>query len=65
MHSLTGDCDAFLDEEKIAVVVQVTSVEIKVTGSKAIFAQVFLLFADMSFEKTGKVGTRVNCKKFR
>ena len=36
MHSLTVDCDNFSNEEKVAVVVQVTSVE--VTCSEAMLA---------------------------
>ena len=32
------DCDTFLDEEKVAVVVQVTSVEAEATVSNAMFA---------------------------
>ena len=39
MHSLTVDCDTFSNEEKAAVVVTVTSVE--VTGSEAMLALSF------------------------
>ena len=41
MHSLTADCYTFSNEEKVAVIVPVTSVE--VTGSEAMLAPVFLL----------------------
>ena len=37
IHSLTVDCETFSNKEKDAVVVPVTSVEAKITGSKAIF----------------------------
>ena len=33
MHSLTVDCDTFSNEEKVAVVVTVTSVEVTVSES--------------------------------
>ena len=36
MHSLTHDCDTFTNDEKVAAVVPVTSVE--VTGSEAMLA---------------------------
>ena len=39
MHSFTVNCDTFLDEEKVAAVVPVTSVE--VTCSKAMLAVSF------------------------
>ena len=39
MYSFTVDCDSFTNEEKVAVVVPVTSVE--ATGSEAIIAQSF------------------------
>ena len=39
MHSFTVNCDTFSNEEKVAVVVPVTSVE--VTCSKAMLAQSF------------------------
>ena len=39
MHTLTVDCDTFLAEEKVSVVVPVTSVE--VTGSEAMLALSF------------------------
>ena len=35
MYSFTIDCDTFSNEEKVAVVVPVTSVEVEVTGSDA------------------------------
>ena len=57
MHSFTVNCDTFSNEEKVAVVVPVTSVE--VTCSEAMFALsicTLLVFDD----KTGKVSTRVN-----
>ena len=31
MHSLTADCDTFSNEEKVAAVVPVTSVEVEVS----------------------------------
>ena len=39
MHSFTVDCDTFSNEEKIAVVVSVTSVD--VTGSEVMLALCF------------------------
>ena len=39
MHSFTVNCDTFLDEEKVAAVVPVTSVE--VTCSEAMLAPIF------------------------
>ena len=39
MHSYTVDCDTFSNEEKVAVVVPVTSVE--VTGSEAMLTLSF------------------------
>ena len=39
MHSFSVDCDTFLDEEKFAVVVPVTSAEL--TGSEGILAPRF------------------------
>ena len=38
MHSLTVDCDTFSNEEKVAVAVLVTSVELEVTGSVIMLA---------------------------
>ena len=38
MHSLTFDCDTFSNEEKVAVVDPVTSIEVEVTGSEAMLA---------------------------
>ena len=59
MHSFTVDCDTFSNEEKVAVVVPATSVE--VTGSKTMLALSFSTLLVVSDKKTGKVGTRVNC----
>ena len=59
MHFFTVNCDTFSNEEKIAVVVPVTSVE--ATCSNAMIA---LSFSDLICKgldkKTGKVSTRVN-----
>ena len=38
IHSFTVDCDTFSNEVKIEVVVLVTSEEVDVKGSKAMFA---------------------------
>ena len=38
MHSFTDDCDTLSNEEKVAVVVPVTNVEIEVAGYEAMFA---------------------------
>ena len=58
MHSFTVNCDTFSNEEKVAAVVPVTSVE--VTCSEAMLAK-FLYFVGKVFdENTGKVSTRVN-----
>ena len=43
IHSLTVDCDTFSSNEKVAVVVPVTSVEVEVTGSDAMLALYSLL----------------------
>ena len=43
MHSFTVNCDTFLDEEKVAVVVPVTSVE--VTCSEAMLALNFTILS--------------------
>ena len=37
MYSLTMDYDTFSNEEKIAVAVLATSIEVQVTGSKAMY----------------------------
>ena len=41
MHSLIVDCDTFIDEEKVIVVVLVTSVVVEVTVSEAMLALSF------------------------
>ena len=41
MHSLAVDCDTFSNEEKVAVVVPVTSVEVEATCSEAMLAPSF------------------------
>ena len=41
MHSLTVDCDTFSYEEKDAVVVPITSVEVKIIGCNAMFSLSF------------------------
>ena len=38
MHSLTLECDTFSNEEKVSVVVPVTSVEVELTASEAMRA---------------------------
>ena len=55
MHSYTINCDTFTNEEKVAVVVPVTSVEVTLGSCK------FLYFVGKVFdEETGKVTTMVN-----
>ena len=55
MHYFTINCDTFSNEEKVAVVVPVTSVEVTLGSCK------FLYFVGKVFdEKTGKVTTMVN-----
>ena len=44
MHSFTVDCDTFTNEEKIAVIVPGTCVEVAVTCSMTMFAIFFILF---------------------
>ena len=57
MHFLTV---VFLNEEKVALAVPVTSVGVKVTGSKAMFALNFSTsFLSVSDEKTKNVSTKV------
>ena len=59
MHSFTVNCDTFSNEEKVAAVVPVTSVE--VTCLEAMFISKFLFFVGIVHdENTGKVSTRVN-----
>ena len=41
MHSFTVDCDTFPNDEKVAVVVAETSVEVEVSGSEAMLALSF------------------------
>ena len=41
MHSLTVDCESFTSDEKVAMVVPVTSVEVEVTCSEAMLALSF------------------------
>ena len=41
MHSLIADCDTFSNEDKVAVVVPVTSVEVEVTRSEVMLALSF------------------------
>ena len=38
MYAFTFDCNIFLDEESVAVVIPVTCVDVEVTGSIAVFA---------------------------
>ena len=58
MHSFTVDCNTFSNDEKFAVVVPVTSVE--VTCSEAMLALSYSTLFVVSVEKTGKISTRVN-----
>ena len=58
MHSFTVNCDTFSNEEKVAAVVPVTSVE--VTCSEAMLALSFSTLLVVFDENTGKVSTRVN-----
>ena len=59
MHSFTINCDTFSDEEKVAAVGPVTSVEI--TCSKAMLYLCFSTLLVKCFDKkNGKVSTRVN-----
>ena len=59
MHSFTVNCDTFLNEEKVAAVVPVTSV--KVACSEAMLALISVYFVGKVFdENTRKVSTRVN-----
>ena len=54
MHSFTVDCKTFLCDEKVAVVVPVTSVE--VTCSEAMLAQRFLtLFVNYMMKRLGRL----------
>ena len=55
MHTFTVNCDTFSNEENVAAVVPVTSVE--VTCSEAMF---LYFVGKVSDENTGKVSTRVN-----
>ena len=58
MNYFTVNCDTFSNEEKIAAVVPVTSVE--VTCSEAMLALSFSTLLVVIDENTGKVSTRVN-----
>ena len=58
LHFFTVVCDMFLNENKVAVVVPVTSVE--VTFVVTMLALSFSSLLLVSVEKTGKVITRVN-----
>ena len=59
MHSFTVNCDTFSNEEKVAAVVSVTSVE--VTCPDAMLAlSLSTLVGKVFDENTGKVSTRVN-----
>ena len=58
MHSFTVNCDTFSNEEKVAAVVPVTSVEVMFRSN---VSSKFLYFVGRVFdENTGKVSTRVN-----
>ena len=58
MHSFIVNCDTFSNEQKVAVAVPVTSVE--VTCSEAMLALDFSTLLVVFDEKTGKVSTMVN-----
>ena len=62
MHSFTVNCDTFSNEEKVAAVVPVTSVE--VTCSEAMLALCLSTLLVVFDEKTGKVSNRVNGWKY-
>ena len=51
MHFLTVDCDTFSNEEKVAVVVPVTSVEVEVTCSETMLALSFSTLFLMCLKK--------------
>ena len=59
MHSFTVDYDPFSNEEKVAVVVPVTSVV--VSDSEAMF---LYFVGKVPDEMTGKVNTRVNGRQY-
>ena len=58
MHYLTVNCDTFSNEEKVAVVIPVTSVE--VASSETMLALSFSTLLVKCLMKTGKVSPRVN-----
>ena len=58
MNSFTVKCDTFSNDEKVAAVVPVTSVE--VTCSEAMLALSLSTLLVVFDENTGKVSTRVN-----
>ena len=62
MYYFTVNCDTFSNEEKVAAVVPVTSVE--VTCSEAMLALSFCTLLVKCQEKTGKVSTRVNGRQY-
>ena len=62
MHSFTVNCDTFSNEENVAVVVPVTSIE--VTCSEAMLALSFSNILVKCDENTGKVSTMVNGLKY-
>ena len=65
MHSFTVDCDTFSNEEKVAVIVLVTSIEVVARGSEAILALSFSTsFFGVSDVKTRNASTRVNCWQY-
>ena len=53
MHSLTVDCDTFSNEEKVAVVVQVTSVEVTVSDAMLAFS-LFTLLVECLMKRLGR-----------
>ena len=61
MHSFTVECDAFLNEEKVAVA-SATSVEVICSEAMLALSFFVLLYfvGNVYDEKTGKVITRVN-----
>ena len=59
MHSFTVNCDTFPNEEKVAAVVPVTSVEFNMFRSN-VSSKFFYFVGKVFDENTGKVSTRVN-----
>ena len=61
VHSFTVNCDTFSNEEKVAAVVPLTSVEVTCSEAMLAVSSMFLYFVGIVFdENTGKVSTRVS-----